>query len=142
VVDRVVAAMERQTRAHRITARGPGYLEVTVDVARIEQVLTNLVGNAMKYSPAGQEIYIDLAQPDMETAEVAVRDHGPGIPAARLAHIFEPYYRATDGGSADGLGLGLYICRNIVLRHGGTIEAVCPEDGGTCVTVRLPIRTP
>jgi len=69
-----------------------------------------------------------------------VRDHGQGIPAERLPHIFEPFYRADErrGGSDGGVGLGLYICREIVVRHGGRIEATCPDDGGTRITVTLP----
>jgi signal transduction histidine kinase len=73
--------------------------------------------------------------------ELSVRDRGVGIPAEHRAHIFDRFYQAHAGGQLTnmaGLGLGLYISRQIVELHGGTIEAQFPEDGGTRIVVRLP----
>jgi signal transduction histidine kinase len=89
IVDRVVAGLQAQNSAHRITVRGPDTLAAEVDVTRIEQVVTNLLDNAIKYSPSG-DILVDLAQRDAQTVEIVVRDHGPGIPATQLPHIFDP----------------------------------------------------
>jgi signal transduction histidine kinase len=61
-----------------------------------------------------------------------------GIPPEHLPHIFDRFYRGHTGGNAGGLGIGLYVSRQIVELHGGRIEAACPEAGGTCLTVTLP----
>jgi two-component system sensor histidine kinase KdpD len=113
-----------------------------VDGLRLEQVVTNLVDNAIKYSPEGSpvEVSLDLATP--ETAEIAVRDHGGGIPTDRRAAIFQRYYRAHADTYQSGLGLGLYISRQIVELHGGTISAEFPDDGGSRFVVRLPLVLP
>ncbi len=106
------------------------------DRLRLEQVLTNLVANAIKYAPGPIEVAVEARS---GRAVVRVADRGPGIPAAHQARIFERFERATGGMEhRSGLGLGLYITRHIAEAHGGTI-AVDSGPGGTTFTVELPI---
>ena len=102
-------------------------------------MLTNLLDNAIKYSPAGGRVDLTVAQADEYTVRVAVRDHGLGIPPASRDHIFEHSYQAHAQSHQSGLGLGLYISRQIVELHGGRIAAEFPNDGGTRLVVDLPL---
>ncbi len=70
---------------------------------------------------------------------MSVRDYGLGIPAGKLEQIFDRFYQAHDGSNHSGMGLGLYVCREIVQLHGGEIYAECPPDGGTRLVVRMPV---
>lgn len=108
------------------------------DADRVLQVLDNLLDNAEKYSPPDSEIAISLRQTG-DRAELRVRDHGIGIPAEQQATLFERYYRARNVGAQRGLGLGLYVSRQIVEAHGGTIQVESEVDKGTTVIVRLPL---
>jgi signal transduction histidine kinase len=118
-------------------------LVVTVDPDRIERVLDNLVGNALKYSPAGGTIVVRVARTDDEDtarALLVVQDAGLGIPASDLPHIFERYYRAGNvRGRIVGTGIGLASVRQIVEQHGGEVAVESREGHGTTVTVRLPL---
>jgi signal transduction histidine kinase len=118
-------------------------LVVTVDPDRIERVLDNLVGNALKYSPAGGTIVVRVARTEDEDtagALLVVQDAGLGIPASDLPHIFERYYRAGNvRGRIAGTGIGLASVRQIVEQHGGTVAVESREGHGTTVTVRLPL---
>ncbi len=113
---------------------------VLVDQQRFGQVLTNLLSNAAKYSPAGSEIWVRVARGDGE-ASIEVSDRGAGIPADALPHLFSRFFRveATSGG-AKGLGLGLYISRQLVEAHGGRIGVESEPGVGSTFTVRLPLR--
>ena len=91
-------------------------------------MLTNLLDNAIKYSPDGGDIEIELRSQG-EAAELSVRDHGLGIPLEKRERIFDRYYQAH-GTSHSGMGLGLYVSRQIVELHGGEIRAEFPTDGG------------
>ena len=118
-------------------------LEVECDKERICQVLTNLLSNARKYSPEGAPISVTLRRGDGE-AIIAVRDYGVGIPADQLPLIYEQFYRVPDlevqhSSSASGLGLGLYIARNIVEQHGGRIEVQSSPGNGSTFSVMLPL---
>jgi signal transduction histidine kinase len=101
-------------------------------------VLTNLLDNAIKYSPDGGPVEVVLAQTSASTVELSVRDHGLGVPVEKRDRIFERFFQAHGSGHS-GMGLGLYVCRHIVELHGGQIRAEFPEDGGTRVSVVLPI---
>lgn len=110
---------------------------VPCDAVLIEQLLINLVENAIKYAGAGA---IELRGRATETGvEVTVADRGPGVPAGSEGRLFEKFYRAAQGGGARGAGLGLAICRAIVTAHGGEISVHNREGGGAVFTVRLPI---
>jgi signal transduction histidine kinase len=112
------------------------------DEARIERIVSNLISNAVKYSPRGGEITIQVAEEqrgEQEWAILSIRDHGIGIPAAEIERVFEPYYRASNtAGTVSGSGIGLAGTRHIVEQHGGEI-AVKSEVGDTTFTVRLPL---
>ncbi len=112
---------------------------VSGDARRLEQVLFNLIGNAITFTGGKGPIEVALRQVD-GMAEIQVRDHGPGIPAQVLPRIFERFYRVDDDRSArEGLGLGLYIAREIVNAHGGHIEARSNLGDGSTFVATLPL---
>ncbi|MDQ2887290.1 MAG: hybrid sensor histidine kinase/response regulator [Chloroflexota bacterium] len=117
-------------------------IEAEVDEGRISQVLINLLSNARKYSRKGSPITVALQQSGYETM-ISVRDMGVGIPSEALPHIFEQFYRVPgiepQNGERAGTGLGLYISRKIVERHGGRIEVQSTPGSGSSFTVILPI---
>ena len=123
-----------------VAVKAPVAIEGRWDRLRVEQVLTNLLGNAIKYA-SGQPIEIS-AERHGDAAIVEVRDHGPGIADVDLPRIFERFERAAPPRHYSGLGLGLYVAREIATAHGGSIAARNPPDGGACFTVRLPVDTP
>ena len=110
----------------------PAPLAASVDVGRIQQVLVNLLENAVRYSPVGSNVTVLLARPAPATARIEVRDAGPGLSAEEQARIFDRVVRGAASEGTSGLGLGLYLCRAIVEQHGGTIgvESV-PGAGAT-----------
>jgi two-component system CheB/CheR fusion protein len=118
----------------------PGPIIVRGDDRRLEQVLLNLLTNAIAYAPDTSRIDVRLHR-DGEWAEIAVQDYGRGIAATELPHLFSRFYRVERGASptSDGLGLGLYITQQIVLAHGGTIDVQSTVGEGTTFTVRLPL---
>ena len=119
---------------------------VAINATLIEQVLTNLLENALKHTPPGTAIAI-LAQHGVSPAEapgvvVAVRDHGPGVAPGDLERIFDKFYRGGRAADqASGAGLGLAICKGIVEAHGGRIWATNCPDGGMVFTFTLPVST-
>jgi PAS domain S-box-containing protein len=116
---------------------------VSVDSDRLEQVVINLLDNAVKYAPKGGEIRIDLAA-DADGVRLRVHDPGIGLPHDEVETIFEPFGRAANAAASDlpGLGLGLYISRNIIARHGGRIWAESPGEGlGSTFSLWLPVAT-
>ena len=121
----------------------PDVPEVSVDRMRIEQVFTNLLDNAFKYTPPGGEIILG-ARRDGAFVELWVKDSGPGILQADLVHIFERFYRADKARSREhgGTGLGLSIVKHIVKAHGGNVSATSQYGSGTTIHVHLPIADP
>jgi signal transduction histidine kinase/HAMP domain-containing protein len=140
LADAAVSSIQGGTAEHRLTLNAPPSLSAFVDPLRLEQVLTNLIDNAVKYSPHGGEIDVDVWAGDEEAALISVRDHGIGIPRDRRSRIFDRFYQAHSESYFGGMGLGLYISREIVILHGGHIRAEFPEDGGTRFVVSLPRR--
>jgi signal transduction histidine kinase len=108
---------------------------------KLEELVANLISNAVKYTPDGGKIYIDLKKIDGIIAELAIRDTGIGIDKEDLPHIFERFYkiRSQDREHVRGTGLGLAICKRIVEKHGGTIEARSEPGKGTTFVVRFPL---
>lgn len=121
---------------------GEKEIEVEVDVERISQVILNLLSNARKYSPSGTPIYVSL-QCQNDIYSISVRDSGVGIPVELLPHVFERFYRVptveVQTGSSVGFGLGLYISRQIVERHGGHISVESAPGVGSTFTIVLPL---
>lgn len=145
LVDRV-AGEYQQTTQHmiRVEAAVP-QLRALVDEDRIERVLANLLGNAIKYSPQGGQIVVSSAPEEQggSWAVLTVQDHGLGIPADDLPHIFQQFYRAANvPAEVEGTGIGLASVRQIVELHRGTITASSAEGAGTTFTVRLPLTRP
>jgi signal transduction histidine kinase len=114
---------------------------VLADEDRIDQVFENLLGNAVKYSPAGGAVAVKIAIAGSE-AQVSINDQGIGISPDELEHVFNIFYRSPDprAGHVGGLGLGLYISREIVTRHGGRLWAESGKNGST-FHVTLPLVT-
>ncbi|MFT4039387.1 MAG: PAS domain S-box protein [Thermomicrobiales bacterium] len=127
------------TTTHRVTLTNP---ESTVLVAgdrdRLAQVLDNLLGNAIKYSPDGGDIRVYVAACGA-TATLRVTDEGPGIPAETLPRLFDRFFRGTRASGDPGLGLGLYITRMVVEAHGGHVRAESEPGEGSTFTVELPL---
>jgi two-component system sensor histidine kinase VicK len=112
---------------------------IKADQLRLEQVLTNLLDNAIKYSPEGGPIDIELVVPNDLMVSLSVTDKGLGIPLEHRDHIFDLFYQAHSKRKLGGMGLGLYISREIVELHGGKLEVGFPPDRGTCFTLHLPV---
>jgi signal transduction histidine kinase len=140
LVEEAAARARALTERHPITVQAPPRLEAEVDPLRLEQVLTNLLDNAVKYSPEGGPIEVGVASPHDGFAQISVTDHGLGIPPEKRGQIFERFYQAHTAAQRGGLGLGLYISHQIVEQHGGELAAEFPADGGTRFLVRLPFR--
>jgi signal transduction histidine kinase len=143
IVRRLAVEYQKISPRHtiQVEARNPRVVG-DWDEARIERIVSNLISNAVKYSPRGGEIMIEASQEERDQQEWAVlivRDNGIGIPPAELERVFEPYYRASNtAGTVSGSGIGLAGTRHIVEQHGGHI-AVESQAGDTRFTVRLPL---
>jgi signal transduction histidine kinase len=135
----VAARMQLTTTAHAISVRRDSESVVTADRDHLEQVLNNLVTNAIKYSPSGGSITIDL-RPQGAGVLLSVTDEGIGIPEQELEAIFGLFYRSPDRAARDaaGMGLGLYISKEIVVRHGGRIWAERGGGKGSILNVVIP----
>jgi signal transduction histidine kinase len=110
-----------------------------VDATRVEQVLTNLLDNAIKYSPDGGQIDVTLESAPLKHIALTVRDRGIGIPVDRREQIFDLFYQAHRESQPSGLGVGLFIVRQIVELHGGRVAVEHPLDGGTSFRIVLPL---
>jgi two-component system sensor histidine kinase CiaH len=115
----------------------PEPVSIEGDPARLRQLVTILLDNAIRHSPSGGEVRVAVRQLEDE-ATLTVTDRGPGIRPEDLPHIFDRFWRAP-GAPAGGTGLGLAIARWIAERHGGSVDATSPGEGGAVFTVRLPI---
>lgn len=146
LVQTVVDEVRATTQAHPIElvipTDPPPTIFVFGDSLRLEQVMFNLLQNAIKYSPDGGSIQVTVTHAD-EWASVVVADHGLGIAAEALPHLFERFYRAPAVRSEhiSGLGIGLYIVHEIVTLHGGDVSVASEQGAGTTFTVRLPFAT-
>jgi signal transduction histidine kinase/CheY-like chemotaxis protein len=144
VVRRAVEALEARAGAAGVALALDDACEplpAEGDAARLEQVLANLLGNALKYTPAGGHVYASAAR-EGDAAVVRVRDDGIGIAPHDLAHVFEPFVQVTAAldRAQGGLGLGLTLAQSLVAMHGGTLEAASAGLGrGTEFTIRLPL---
>jgi PAS domain S-box-containing protein len=114
-------------------------IEGAWDADRIEQVVTNLVNNALQYGENDTPVHVELRHED-EQAVLSVNNQGPVIPAADLPTLFDPFQKGHTGARSGGLGLGLHIVFEVIKAHGGTIEATSNAQQGTTFTARLPKR--
>jgi signal transduction histidine kinase len=127
------------TRTHQLAVSVPDEpVPLTCDPGRIEQVLSNLVSNAIKYSPRGGAVRIAVAR-DRETVVFSVSDEGIGMSATDIEHIFEPFRRTgISKETIPGVGLGLFVARRIVEAHGGRITVASAVGKGSTFAVHLP----
>lgn len=116
-------------------------LRISADPKLLQYIISNLITNAVKYSPENSIIDIEIWQND-QTACVRVRDQGIGIPKSDREHIFEPFYRASNANDYHGSGLGLAIVHEAVMLHRGSIEVEADALDGTSIVVRLPLTQP
>lgn len=140
LVERVVGEMRSLSKQHELVIRRNDAVTVDIDPDRIEQVLVNLLANAVKYSPGGV-VEIESRR-DRDSVVVSVRDRGIGIPRDKQARIFERFYRAHSGTPHEhtsSLGVGLYLSKEFVLRHGGRMWFESREGVGTTFWFSLPL---
>jgi signal transduction histidine kinase len=141
LVEEVAAFMAPAFAARQVEFRprlAPGLAPVRADLHQIEQVLLNLISNALDALPAGGRIEVETRAEAGPPAWVvlSVRDNGVGIAAEHLARIFDPFFSTK--GAGRGTGLGLAICKEIVSSHRGEIRMESAPGRGSCVTIRLP----
>jgi PAS domain S-box-containing protein len=112
---------------------------ITCDESRINQVLKNLISNALKFTPAGGSVFVNVEKINSTELGIKIRDTGIGIPEDDIIHIFEKFYRANHhGGQFSGTGLGLTITKTIIDHHGGSIRVVSAEGAGSSFCITLP----
>ncbi|UQA55107.1 sensor histidine kinase [Polyangium aurulentum] len=133
-------APQDQARLH-IEAPDSALPPVQLDPERFERILVNLVGNALKYSPAEETVTIRIELQSTEVV-IAVRDRGVGVPQDEIPHLFERYFRARTGKRIEGLGLGLFIARQLVEAHGGRIWVQSEVGRGSTFAFALPLGSP
>ncbi len=141
LVERVVETTRDMPPGHTIQlAAAADPLWLTGDAGRLEQVLFNLLTNAVAHAPSATPIDVRLRRVGAEAA-LEVQDYGRGIAADQLPHLFERFYQVArpDRPSHGGMGLGLFICQEVVVAHGGRIDVASTEGEGTTFTVWLPL---
>ena len=138
-IEATVDIFRQGSATHFITTEcEPSLPVVDADPDALERVLTNLISNAIKYSPTGSAVHVGARALD-GTVAIEVADAGRGIPADALGRVFEPYYRVPDAaGAARGTGIGLAVVKALVEAHGGTVHVESAPALGTRVTVLLP----
>ncbi|MFY0563700.1 ATP-binding protein [Archangium lansingense] len=144
VLKQVVEELEvaHPQKRFELSVSGTGWGEWDAD--RVAQAASNLVGNAVQYSPEDSAVRV-VARDEGDGVRVEVHNLGTPIPDERLQHIFDPFVRGRDGtrsGSRSGLGLGLYITNEIVKAHGGVLQVRSTETEGTCFWLKLPRHPP
>jgi signal transduction histidine kinase len=141
LVQEAVDTAARKTSMHRVRLTHADRVTLTGDRERLREVMRILLDNAIRYSPSGGDIDIDLTLSD-HSAVVSVRDHGVGIARDRQERIFERFFRAHTDTPYDygGTGLGLYVARAFVELHQGTMWFESTEGKGSTFTFRLPQR--
>jgi PAS domain S-box-containing protein len=137
LVETVVAEHRRLVSDHTFEVVATGDPVIEADGDRLERVMDNLIGNAVKYSGAGSRIQVSVDAADGEMT-ISVADDGRGIPAADLPHIFEPFHRAANASGIRGTGLGLAGSRDVVRQMGGEITVASAEGLGSTFVVHLP----
>jgi two-component system sensor histidine kinase KdpD len=142
IIGTVLTRLQKQLLGRRVKVKlPPGIPMVHADAVMIEQVLINLLENALRYTPAGSDLEIEVEM-GVSAVEIALVDHGPGIPQGMESRLFEKFYQARHEAAQSGVGLGLAICRAIVEVHGGRIHARNGADGGAVFSFSLPLDQP
>ncbi|MEO8764355.1 MAG: PAS domain-containing sensor histidine kinase [Ginsengibacter sp.] len=123
--------------SYNIAVKGDGDLEIAGDRYRLIQVITNYLGNGIKYSNGQTEVILTISH-DSKSVSVSVKDEGLGISAQQLPHIFERFFRAEKTKNLEGIGLGLYLCRQIIHAHNGKVWAESEEGKGSTFYFSIP----
>lgn len=125
---------------HQLTFEGTGPIMIDADTEKIKQLLNNMLSNAIKYSPDGGTISIEV-QNQEGFAEIKIRDQGIGIPQEAMSKLFDKFYRVDNSETRKigGTGLGLSICKEIVKHHNGTIDVESTVGVGSTFTIRFPV---
>ncbi|MDD2761817.1 MAG: sensor histidine kinase KdpD [Methylomonas sp.] len=140
IIGTALTHLQKRLGDRSIKVRIPsGIAMLHVDSVMIEQVLINLLENAVRYTPAASALEIDVETIE-NSVEIAVADHGPGIPKGLEEKLFEKFYQTRHEAAQSGVGLGLAICRAIVEVHGGRIRAQNRSGGGAVFTFTLPLE--
>jgi len=130
------AQTQADQRGVKLALQVPEALCAQLDANHLARAIDNLLDNAVRHAPAGSTVQLTIAQAAGGLLTLAVRDHGPGVPAELQGQLFEPF--AT--GRPDGTGLGLALAREVALAHGGELRHEAPADGGARFTMELPWR--
>lgn len=138
LVTETVDSIQQACQTHRIIKIGNADLEYFGDRQRLEQVICNYLNNAIKYSPKAEEIEIETRIEEKKIT-IAFRDNGIGIAPDKLEKIFDRYYRINEASKAVGLGIGLYISKEIIRKHNGRTWAESQEGKGTTFFIELPL---
>ncbi|MBV9867243.1 MAG: GAF domain-containing protein [Abitibacteriaceae bacterium] len=144
IFERVIQAQHSYTDKHQIKLLAIGDVpEILGDADKLDQIMTNLISNAIKYSPSGGDIIVEVGKVD-EFLRVAVRDQGIGIPAEKAARIFEKFERIdnADTRQAGGTGIGLYLVKHLVERHEGRVWLESEPGKGSSFIFEIPLRPP
>ena len=136
IFDDVLAHLDHDAARHTIVTNvADDLLMADMDAQLIEQVLVNLINNAIKYTPEHSRIEL-FAAPEGKFVRICVTDDGPGIPEEELPRVKLKFYKGSS--KARGSGIGLAVCEEIVTMHGGTLTLENAEGGGTLVTICIP----
>jgi two-component system, OmpR family, sensor histidine kinase KdpD len=142
VIGTAIGQMDERLRGHSLRVDVPDdFPLVALDFVLIIHVINNLLDNAIKYSATGSPLEVRASLVDSE-AHISILDRGFGIPASDLERVFDKFYRVQRPEQVTGTGLGLAICKGIVEAHGGRIWAANRPEGGTIMTIALPIAEP
>lgn len=140
IVEQVMEDETPRARLRRVDLQAnldSGLPSVELDVAMISRAVTNLVNNAVHYSPEGGTVHMETHR-FVDVMILRVRDHGPGVPAAEVSQLFERYGRGAKAASSTSTGLGLYLVRTTAEAHGGSVSVTFPPDGGSAFVMVLP----
>ena len=137
LVSVVADALRRQTKDHPLSIRIDEEVpSVSLDFILMVQVLTNILTNSARHTPAGTPIQLSVEKIE-NGVSFTVSDEGPGVPPDELPHLFETFFRGKKAATG-GVGLGLSICKGIVVAHGGRIAAFVNRKGGLSISIILP----
>ena len=141
----MITQMGQSSDRHELTLdTSLPHVHAQVDRGRIEQVLMNLITNAIKYSPAGGKVEVTLqVEKGQKEALISIRDYGTGIPYSEQADLFGRFVRASNSQTQgiNGTGLGLYLCRELISQHEGDIWFESTEGVGSTFFISLPLST-
>ena len=140
IIDTVLTRLQKRLTGRQVTVKlPPGMPMIYADALMIEQVLINLLENVLRYTP--EQSPIDISAKTSETTiDIAITDQGPGIPVGLEDKLFEKFYRVHHEAAQSGVGLGLSICKAIVMAHGGSIHAQNRPEGGAVFSFSFPQR--